>query len=453
MRGEIALAHGVFQQPVKEHLPLKEDKFGEMKRVSSIELVPTKITQGDIQLTQCSITKYDSLQFNSLENYCAEVIKPLVAKFDYKEQPLLIATADSTYYYDADQETLIKESGGIEEALGCGKILVGASYKKASKKLPERIEINVELTADYQKDYEIIPFHKVPATNQAAIEAFMARYISKPFVYQENVVGVELNFNRVFNTPKAVTSLDSVQLELIKLETELNNLEAELNIKALVANGISEAVELKSSGVDWLGDIPKHWAVCRISDIAKKNTTKNDGLIEKNLLSLSYGHIVRKDFNTNVGLLPESFETYQIVKQGDIILRLTDLQNDKKSLRVGLVREKGIITSAYIGLKLNKRVHPAFAYYLLHVYDLCKVFYWYGGGLRSTMRFDEIKVIPFVLPPMEEQISIAEYLDKKTSQIDRMVATINSQLEKLKELRKALANEFITGASHDTCED
>lgn len=210
------------------HLPLKEDKSGEMKRVSSLELTPAKITQGDIVLTEFTITKYDATQYASLDNYCADAIKSLVAKFDYKEQPLVITTADADYYYDTDQETLIKEAGGMKEALGCGKILVSVSYKKATKKLAERIEISVELTADYQKDYEIIPFHKDPAANQSAIEAFMARYISKPFVYLENVVGVELNFNKIFYKPEKLNSVSMITTEIAELDTVLKALEAEL---------------------------------------------------------------------------------------------------------------------------------------------------------------------------------------------------------------------------------
>lgn len=210
------------------HLPLKEDKVGEMKRVRSIELVPTKIKQCDIVLTEFSITKYDATQYASMDSYCADAIKPLVAQFDYREQPLFITTADANYFYDAEQETLIKEVGDIREALGCGKIVVSASYKKATKKLPERIEIGVELTADYQKDYEIIPFHKDPAANQAAIEAFMARYISKPFEYLENVVGVELNFNKIFYKPETLRRVDVIAAEIAELDTALKALEAEL---------------------------------------------------------------------------------------------------------------------------------------------------------------------------------------------------------------------------------
>lgn len=216
-------------------------------------------------------------------------------------------------------------------------------------------------------------------------------------------------------------------------------------INETVTRGLDKNVAMKDSGVEWVGEVPVHWKVQRVADIAVQNKVKNCGLEEKNLLSLSYGRIIRKDFNTSFGLLPESFETYQVVTAGAIILRLTDLQNDKKSLRVGLVREHGIITSAYIGLRFQRSIDSTFAYYLLHVYDLSKVFYWFGGGLRSTMRFDDIKVIPFILPPLAEQQAIAAYLDEKTAHIDRIVATINTQIDKLKELRKTLINDIVTG--------
>lgn len=212
------------------HLPWKEDRSGELKRAKSVELIPTRVTQGDLELTEFCITTYDSSIYASLDNYCAEGIKPFVAQFDYKEQPLMITTADATYYYDADQETLIKEVGGNQEALGCGKIVVSAAYKKTTKKLAERILISVELTADYQKDYEIIPFHKDDAANQAAIEEFMARYITKPFEYLEDVVGVELNFNKVFYKPETLRAVSDIAAEIAQLDQQLKALEAELEL-------------------------------------------------------------------------------------------------------------------------------------------------------------------------------------------------------------------------------
>lgn len=215
-------------QTFETHLPLKEDKFGELKRVKAIALTPTKIAQNDLELTEFRIMKYDANHYTSLEHYYTDAIKAQVSELDYKEQPLIITTTDAIYYYDADQETLIKEASGKKEALGCGKIIVKASYKKATKKLAERIEISVELTADYQKDYEIIPFHKDTADNQAAIEAFMARYISKPFEYLENVVGVELNFNKIFYQPETLRPVSEIAAVIAELDKQLKQLEAEL---------------------------------------------------------------------------------------------------------------------------------------------------------------------------------------------------------------------------------
>ncbi|MBG57470.1 MAG: N-6 DNA methylase [Porticoccus sp.] len=212
----------------EDHLPQKKDKFGEMKCEKSIGLTPIKVTQGELELTEFCITKYDSNQYASLESYYLDGIKPQIARLDYREQPLFITTADAKYFFDAEQETLIKEADGNKVPLGCGKIIVKANYKKATKKLAERIEISVELTADYQKDYEIIPFHKDPSTNQSAIESFMARYISKPFIYLENVVGVELNFNKVFYKPDPLRPVDKIKADIADLDKELKALEVEL---------------------------------------------------------------------------------------------------------------------------------------------------------------------------------------------------------------------------------
>lgn len=209
-------------------LPRKENKFGEMKRASSVEIIPLKITQGELELTEFNITQYVATQYASLEDYYIDAIKTTVAQFDYKEQPLVITTIDAKYYYDANQETLIKETNSNAEALGCGKIIVKANYKKATKKLAERIEISVELTADYQKDYELIPFHRDLVANQTAIDAFMARYINKPFEYLENVIGVELNFNKIFYKPETLRSVSEISKEIADLDRALKALEAEL---------------------------------------------------------------------------------------------------------------------------------------------------------------------------------------------------------------------------------
>ena len=198
---------------------------GEEERTSSLKLKPTKISNGECELTEFKITSFDANKFSSLANFFEQYIRPLVDSFDYKEQPLVVTTVDAKYWFDKDKETLVKEVKGKEEELGCGKIVVKASYKKATKTQKEYIEITVELTPDYQKDYEIIPFHKDEAINKAAIAAFLAKYITKPFTYLENVVGVELNFNKIFYKPEKLREVVDILGEIEAIDKELRSLE------------------------------------------------------------------------------------------------------------------------------------------------------------------------------------------------------------------------------------
>ena len=201
--------------------------------------------------------------------------------------------------------------------------------------------------------------------------------------------------------------------------------------------------EFADTGIPWVGDIPRDWGIFPLFSIArdnkKKNKEKND-----NVLSLSYGRIIKRDLSKNFGLLPENFDGYQVVDDGYIIIRSTDLQNDKKSLRVGLVHEYGVITSAYIGLKPSDNMYPDYLFYYLNMCDLKKVFYSLGGGLRQSLRFEEFRRFPIVVPPIEEQKLISRYLDKKTEQIDRLVVKIKKKIELLKEQRTSFINQCVT---------
>ena len=139
---------------------------------------------------------------------------------------------------------------------------------------------------------------------------------------------------------------------------------------------------MKNSNVEWLADIPADWSLRQVGNLATQTKVPNAGLVEKNLLSLSYGNIRRRDISSNEGLLPASYETYNVIEPNDIVLRFTDLQNDQKSLRVGLSKEKGIITSAYTTIRPHDSEDARYIYYALHAFDLRKGFYGMGSGVR-----------------------------------------------------------------------
>ncbi|MBU8934897.1 MAG: restriction endonuclease subunit S [candidate division Zixibacteria bacterium] len=202
--------------------------------------------------------------------------------------------------------------------------------------------------------------------------------------------------------------------------------------------------EYKDSALPWLGQVPKHWDIEPAFACFAPRLVRNKGMQETTVLSLSYGRIVVKPPDKLHGLVPESFETYQIVEPGDIIIRTTDLQNDHKSLRVGLVEERGIITSAYLCLRSKNSVSSVFAYQYLNTWDLTKAIYGYGSGLRQNLDFSHFKRMQVALPSPKEQMAIDRYLTATDRRIDRLIRNRQRLIELLNEQKQAIINRAVT---------
>lgn len=207
---------------------------------------------------------------------------------------------------------------------------------------------------------------------------------------------------------------------------------------------LSSYKNLGNTSLPWIGRIPLHWDVLPAFALFHEKCVRNGGLIEQDVLTLSYGQIKKKDVATKKGLLPASFETYQIVDPGDIILRLTDLQNDQRSLRVGFVKDRGIITSAYLCLEPRVKESSPFLYYLLHALDLQKAFYGMGAGLRQTMGFEDLRRLEIPLPPPTEQLGITRFLDQYTRLVERVLRTRKRQIQLLTEQKKIVVHLAVT---------
>ena len=233
---------------------------------------------------------------------------------------------------------------------------------------------------------------------------------------------------------------EDIQKEIFLLEDYKKSV-----ITEAVTKGLNPDAEMKDSVIEWIGEIPKDWEVHPVYVYFEEGKTKNYRMQEQNLLSLSYGRIIRKDIKTNGGLLPASFNTYNVVETGDIIIRPTDLQNDKRSLRTGLVKEQGIITSAYIDLRPQDNVNSKYYHYLLHSYDIIKVFYNMGNGVRQGLNFSEFAKLLLLEPTTVEQQQIADYLDTQCSEIDTLIADKKRQLDILADYKKSLIYEYVTG--------
>lgn len=185
------------------------------------------------------------------------------------------------------------------------------------------------------------------------------------------------------------------------------------------------------------------WSTAVLSEVAGYYRVSNENIHHQNLLSLSYGKIVRKNIKSKKGLLPASFDTYQVIKEDIIVLRFTDLQNDHKSLRVGLSKEEGIISPAYVCLECKSDINPDYLYLLLHYYDLCKVFYGMGDGLRQTLSYSDIKELPLLIPQdRKEQKTIVDFF----SRLDVLISSHDKKVRSLRSLKKAFLERMFVPA-------
>lgn len=213
-----------------------------------------------------------------------------------------------------------------------------------------------------------------------------------------------------------------------------------------VTQGLQADVVKAESPLYWLESVPAHWDTNSIAQLFTEVKNKNKGMQENNLLSISYGAIKRRNINATEGLLPASFEGYNIIEKDDIILRLTDLQNDHKSLRTGIATERGIITSAYLTIRNKSDNNPEFLQLFLHAFDLAKGFYNVGAsGVRQSLNWDTVKMLKVLIPPIPEQNQIVESIKAEYSKIGTAIESVKQQIELLREYRTRLISDVVTG--------
>ncbi|UPS90873.1 class I SAM-dependent DNA methyltransferase [Bizionia sp. M204] len=217
---------------LEDRLPIKKNKAGESIRANSIKLNPIKVHQKiedeEIEITEFVLTDFDTTRHDSLFDYFSNHIKPLIANFDQSIPYLSVDTEKANYYFDTEKESIVAVHKNGADVMGNGKIVIKPTFKKATKIREASITISVELTPDYEKDYEVIPYNPIEVENQQDIANFMAKYITKPFRYIENTIGVEINFNKVFYKPEKLRSIKEIVIDLKELENKLSNLEQEL---------------------------------------------------------------------------------------------------------------------------------------------------------------------------------------------------------------------------------
>lgn len=242
-------------------------------------------------------------------------------------------------------------------------------------------------------------------------------------------------------------TIDAVSRQIEDLEKYKKALITKTVTKGICKQGKPERA-MKDSGVEWIGEVPEEWSVSKVKynfSTFKKIPGKESEKYER--LSLTMNGVKHREKWTAEGLQPKDFMSYQLLRKGDLVFRLIDLQNPSKSRRVALSHDTGLISPAYTILHAdNNKMLPEYAEMFFLMMSYLDVFNALGScGVRSSINNAELMKISVLVPPFAEQQQIADYLDEKCKNIDNRVQKRRQQLEWLKEYKKSLIFDYVTG--------
>lgn len=254
----------------------------------------------------------------------------------------------------------------------------------------------------------------------------------------------------------AKTQAIDKKINLLTKKTETYKELRKSMINDAVCKGLDKSVKLKESGIDWIGKIPEHWEVRRLKDAVQLNVSNIDKHIredEKSVLLCNYTDVYKNNFITSdLEFMISTASDAQIqrfsLKKGDILITKDSESFDDIAVPAIVTEElPNVVCGYHLALiRVEKEVCPGYLYNLfrssLFNYNFSKQA---KGITRVGLSINSINDTFLILPPIEEQRAISNYLDEKTQKIDAIVSNIGKQIDTLKELRKALINDVVTG--------
>jgi type I restriction enzyme, S subunit len=248
-------------------------------------------------------------------------------------------------------------------------------------------------------------------------------------------------------TQKLDTLIANKKAQVEKLK-ELRQIE----INNAVTKGLDKKVELKDSGIDWLGKIPKHWKVKRLKDVASKITDGEH--IAPNFTESGMPFLSAKDIRENEILFEEDkfvseqdgykFRQRCNPEVGDALV----VSRGATVGRVSIVKTNRIfcLLGSVILIKPIRDMDSEFLYYALTNPKIQEnLFQTSQSSAQQAIYLINISFLTIAIPPKKEQTRIAEHLKSKTNTIDELIRNTEQQIEKLTELRKIKIYEAVTG--------
>lgn len=228
------------------------------------------------------------------------------------------------------------------------------------------------------------------------------------------------------------------------IQTQIDTLEQYKRsiITETVTKGLNPDAEMKDSGIEWIGQMPLAWDAVPNKYLMYKVKNVCPVYNGEDILSLTTNGVIIRDLNGG-GKMPTSFDGYQKVTPGNLLMCLFDI--DVTPRCIGLVKNFGLTSPAYSQFVMRTGVYAPYYYYYYLMVDYTKELLHMAKNLRHSLTEDQLGAIKAPNPPYEEQVQIAEFLDKKCVEISRVIEDKNKQLATLDEYKKSLIFEYVTG--------
>ena len=295
----------------------------------------------------------------------------------------------------------------------------------------------------------IVRFAKLALEISKTELIFAAQGGTQPNINQVLIKNWVIPFPSEIEIKKIADFLDKkvAQLDKIKslLEEQIKTLEdyRKSLIYQTVTKGLDKTVPLKDSGVDWIGQIPEGWEVKKHKYIMSKTKTLCSHYNGQKILSLTRQGVISRNIESGKGKMPASFDGYQFLTRGDLLLCLFDI--DVTPRCVGVVESDGLTSPAYSRFKVSEDSSVYYYYYLFLSMDDDKVLLHLAKNLRNSLTEDDFGDIETIVPSYKEQVIIANYLNKKTLLIDKLIKLKKEQIENINKQRQTLIYDYVTG--------
>lgn len=199
--------------------------------------------------------------------------------------------------------------------------------------------------------------------------------------------------------------------------------------------------EMKDSGIEWVGTIPKEWDVKANKYVMTKIKVIKPLYQGEDILSLTMNGVIVRDLDAG-GKMPTSFNGYQTLYPGNLLMCLFDY--DVTPRCIGLIKNSGVTSPAYSQFVMKDGYSAEYYYYYYLMVDHTKALLHRAKNLRHSFTEDQLGAISVPVPPLVQQKQIVSILDTKCAEIDALTADIQSEIETLEAYKRSVITEAVT---------